>query len=1108
MCCVCVASRLNHCKQGGGGKSTFRPIKLRKVDVPPIKLRTLFFFPFFFRKGGGGAKPQKRTRVMAGATACGPGMTANDFYPFIRFVSDKVMGCPEGAYTRFIITVECRDGTSIEKRNFTSASFAVNTLQANDYPPCRIATMKFGGDGLHLEWCLEQSDCQSAAADSHGTASSQATGVVREAANSQGTIQTQFWFLIKERVTPLRGVLSEEAEWPQKTNSHDDAEVEGGKVFLVNIDGDQVEIKKVTVDIVYIGGDHMQFGLKHSAPEESGSSAAESASSESSPLQRVRDVATPINSNAKDFYSFISSVSKRLQGCPKGARTSFRVEVERQDGTTSLTYFDSALFAVNTMYTKADRVERVVSMRFGDGGLRLEWSLGRSDYASDGRAHFLTVLGGDRDAPSLQGQVQTLRKVLDGKPSWPQDKGADGEVEDSKGFTVKTHDDEETIKVIKVDVDYFSGGALEEGADDDVEPTAAELEELLEEGLLEEEVAESESSGSSALQHPVERVYDNTKDFYSFIDFLSEKLRGCPEGCRTKFRVEVVHHDGTTSQLALHSAMFAVNTTYTEANPGVRIVIMRSPSGSLHLEWLLEQSDYATPATDHRAQLLTMLGDDWHAPSWKAQAQTLRDEVLGMKTGWPQIKHTDEAEDSEGFTFVAKNTKETFKSVVVDVEYVTGDPAQLKRSRAILAGAEETSWSESSWSSPLQHASIATTRGTDGSHHGMAANNFYPFIRFVSEKVMGCPEGAHTEFRIEVEGQDGPVIVLADYSTAFFTVKTRDAKGNQPCRTASMHFGSDDLCLEWRLEQSDCQSAAASHDAASSQAIDGDQGATQTQRDFMIKEQVKTLREFLSDETEWPQNKGADGFLVSTGGGNRATVKTVTVYITYIGGDDTLQRGSKRNTPEEIGRLAATAAATSSSNSKSSPKKAKHEVANAKEVRFFREMDPFSGYLSNFHVHKTPLIFAGKKYATAEALYQALKFMQDPDNEANLKLAEAIRTQSTPYKAKILAGSGKGNYKWQQVLAAQHNAFVRDGAKFPDDWDERRLDIMRSVVQLKFEQDEALVTRLVWLGDRPLVEASPYDSFWGAGRDGRGQNWLGKILEETRARFFGARDGE
>ena len=60
---------------------------------------------------------------------------------------------------------------------------------------------------------------------------------------------------------------------------------------------------------------------------------------------------------------------------------------------------------------------------------------------------------------------------------------------------------------------------------------------------------------------------------------------------------------------------------------------------------------------------------------------------------------------------------------------------------------------------------------------------------------------------------------------------------------------------------------------------------------------------------------------------------------------------------------------------------------------------------------------------------------------------------------------------------------------------------MRRVVTAKFETHAALREHLLSTGERPLVERAPGDTFWGAGPDGMGENRLGRLLEDLRARF-------
>ena len=72
-------------------------------------------------------------------------------------------------------------------------------------------------------------------------------------------------------------------------------------------------------------------------------------------------------------------------------------------------------------------------------------------------------------------------------------------------------------------------------------------------------------------------------------------------------------------------------------------------------------------------------------------------------------------------------------------------------------------------------------------------------------------------------------------------------------------------------------------------------------------------------------------------------------------------------------------------------------------------------------------------------------------------------------------------------------------------WDEVKIDIMRSILQAKFA-DPILRAKLLATGEAELIEGNTWgDRFWGAvwiplvDRDHwEGENWLGKLLMEIR----------
>ena len=73
------------------------------------------------------------------------------------------------------------------------------------------------------------------------------------------------------------------------------------------------------------------------------------------------------------------------------------------------------------------------------------------------------------------------------------------------------------------------------------------------------------------------------------------------------------------------------------------------------------------------------------------------------------------------------------------------------------------------------------------------------------------------------------------------------------------------------------------------------------------------------------------------------------------------------------------------------------------------------------------------------------------------------------------------------------------GVTLRSDWPSKKLDFMRLVARQKFANNEWLKEKLLATGDEELVEYAPWgDTYWGVGRNGRGNNHMGKILMELR----------
>lgn len=137
-------------------------------------------------------------------------------------------------------------------------------------------------------------------------------------------------------------------------------------------------------------------------------------------------------------------------------------------------------------------------------------------------------------------------------------------------------------------------------------------------------------------------------------------------------------------------------------------------------------------------------------------------------------------------------------------------------------------------------------------------------------------------------------------------------------------------------------------------------------------------------------------------------------------------------------------------------------------IRFYKTNEKF-GEFSNFS--NFPIVIQGMLWKTSEHFFQANKFL---DTETYIKVMDA---ESPLIAASI--GRNRSN-------------------KLRKDWELVKVSIMQTCVLEKFSQHKCLKELLLSTGEQIIIEASPYDYYWGEGADGTGKNMLGKILMETR----------
>jgi ribA/ribD-fused uncharacterized protein len=161
------------------------------------------------------------------------------------------------------------------------------------------------------------------------------------------------------------------------------------------------------------------------------------------------------------------------------------------------------------------------------------------------------------------------------------------------------------------------------------------------------------------------------------------------------------------------------------------------------------------------------------------------------------------------------------------------------------------------------------------------------------------------------------------------------------------------------------------------------------------------------------------------------------------------------------------------------------------DIVAIRQVRDSFGYLGNMSPHPISYHGAGGEFATAEALFQALRFPRDS------LIREEIRLARSPMTAKMIA---KKNVVRMHVVPRS----AQD------------LESMRFVLSLKVVAHGEVKNGLLSTGDRHIVEdctARQTESglYWGAAlRDCSwfGSNMLGTLWMEVRARLRAAMQGD
>ncbi|GBG75984.1 hypothetical protein CBR_g21226 [Chara braunii] len=153
-------------------------------------------------------------------------------------------------------------------------------------------------------------------------------------------------------------------------------------------------------------------------------------------------------------------------------------------------------------------------------------------------------------------------------------------------------------------------------------------------------------------------------------------------------------------------------------------------------------------------------------------------------------------------------------------------------------------------------------------------------------------------------------------------------------------------------------------------------------------------------------------------------------------------------------------------------------------IGFYKPWDPY-GALSNYSPH--PILMTDERgqkilWRSVEHYYQAAKFCHSAEPVAAAAV-QAIMSAGSPEEASWIG----------RRLERQRPDLL------PPNWSAVKLEVMYSALQCKFTAHEMPRTMLLSTMGTVLVEMSPPDRFWGSGRDGQGNNHLGRLLMKLRS---------
>jgi ribA/ribD-fused uncharacterized protein len=159
------------------------------------------------------------------------------------------------------------------------------------------------------------------------------------------------------------------------------------------------------------------------------------------------------------------------------------------------------------------------------------------------------------------------------------------------------------------------------------------------------------------------------------------------------------------------------------------------------------------------------------------------------------------------------------------------------------------------------------------------------------------------------------------------------------------------------------------------------------------------------------------------------------------------------------------------------------------DVIYYFSRSKHTKWLSTFNKAKS-FEYKGVKYPTVEHAFHAQKL--DPKDDKLEEYQNLFTDEDLdPNEAKRLGGK---------------KYFKENNYKIRDDWNDKRLEIMRECTEAYYKENKDMMKRLVETGDKKLIHKGfRIDGFWGVNKKEK-NNHHGKILMSLREKFSKMKD--